>query len=190
VICYNAILPEIELPNGIKVPLDLVNLRLRLELCAAQHGYHSCWEPAREINHGIEDYLKGEYPDPTVTLAELYQLTAKALFGLGYPDLASRFAAIGSPKPAVIDLDDLADRAGASFELSFFPSLKRELEQAVETGGHSIHLRNMRDGVKRLLCAKRWSPRCRGLNEQIVEIVEQVLQNAGSPHVQVAMTPH
>ncbi len=196
-IVLSDILPQIQLPNGALTDFELVALSTRIERVACRHGLPSPWPAATEIADGVEDYLRCEYPEPTIRLEEIAALTAKALFSLGFPDLARHFARQTMPDPVVIDLSHLAGLSGELGHLTFFPTLRRELETALgdrETGKGfagqqpAIHLRGMRAAVKHLISAKRWSPRCEGLNAEIVETVQEILRQSGTTGARVAMT--
>ena len=67
------------------------------------------------------------------------------------------------------DLRLLACESGKGFELFFFPRLRDELRQQLLQGPEVLHFRGLRSCVKQLTGARRWSPRCQTLQDQIVE---------------------
>jgi hypothetical protein len=67
------------------------------------------------------------------------------------------------------DLRLLACESGKGFELFFFPRLRDELRQQLLQDPQILHFRGLRSCVKQLTGARRWSPRCQTLQDQIVE---------------------
>jgi hypothetical protein len=72
------------------------------------------------------------------------------------------------------DLRRLADESGRA-ELLFFPRLRDELRAQLQRTPHQLHFCGLRDCVKHLVGARRWSPRCRALRDQIVEYLRDCL---------------
>ena len=69
------------------------------------------------------------------------------------------------------DLRLLACESGKGFELFFFPRLRDELRQQLSQDPEVLHFRGLRSCVKQLTGARRWSPRCQTLQDQIVEFL-------------------
>jgi hypothetical protein len=67
------------------------------------------------------------------------------------------------------DLRLLACESGKGFELFFFPRLRDELRAQLLQDPEVLHFRGLRSCVKQLTGARRWSPRCQTLQDQIVE---------------------
>jgi hypothetical protein len=69
------------------------------------------------------------------------------------------------------DLRQLACDSGKGFELFFFPKLRDELRQQLLRDPALLHFGGLRSCVKQLTGARRWSPRCQTLHDQIVEFL-------------------
>ena len=69
------------------------------------------------------------------------------------------------------DLRSLACESGKGFELFFFPRLRDEMRQQLLLDPEVLHFRGLRSCVKQLTGARRWSPRCQTLQDQIVEFL-------------------
>jgi hypothetical protein len=71
-------------------------------------------------------------------------------------------------------------RAG---ELAFFPRLRVAVQAQFQLTPGFVRFHGLRDCVKSLLGAERWSPRCDYLRDQIVEFLRRTLskETAGDP---------
>jgi hypothetical protein len=70
------------------------------------------------------------------------------------------------------NLKDLASSAASEgFELLFFPQLRQELKRNLDQSPHVLRFHNLRDCVKQLAGARRWSRRCQKLHDQIVDFL-------------------
>jgi hypothetical protein len=78
------------------------------------------------------------------------------------------------------DLRLLACESGKGFELFFFPRLRDELRQQLLLDPQVLHFRGLRSCVKQLTGARRWSPRCQTLQDQIVEFLRNCFTTEAS----------
>lgn len=87
-----------------------------------------------------------------------------------------------TPEPRVLksDLRTLACESGKGFELFFFPRLRDELRQQLLQDPEVLHFRGLRSCVKQLTGARRWSPRCQTLQDQIVEFLRNCFTSEAS----------
>jgi hypothetical protein len=138
---------------------------------------------AEFIQHAADavfHYFKHELQRQTVTLGEFSVALEKVLGGFALTARATR-----QPAPAaevlVSDLCRLAQEAEGSCELLFFPRLRDELHHQILQGLKVLRFRRLRDCVKQLAGARRWSPRCQGLKEQIVSYMRQCLIAESNP---------
>jgi len=119
-------------------------------------------------------YFKSELDRETVTVGEFSLALEKVLCHLGYPIHAGE-----SARPA--DLGLLAREAGGSLELFFFPRLRHELRLQLRQSPRVLHFRGLRGCAKQLAGARRWSPRCEQIQDQIVEFLRGCLTAEPAP---------
>jgi hypothetical protein len=137
-------------------------------------------------------YFRVEQGRQSVTVAEFSAALETALSSLGIALKPELFpSAVGSSAAGALSLpksftrpvveSDLSVLAGEGGELFFFPRLRNELRSRL--GGSPLVLRfhGLRACVRHLTGAKRWTPQCRALNDQIVEYLRTcfVHENAG-----------
>lgn len=127
-------------------------------------------------------YFKHDLGRVTVTVGEFAGALEKVLrgFGLEADDEASQSTEPGDlredrkpgdPRVLKTDLRRLACESGKGCELFFFPRLRDELRQQLLQYPHVLHFGGLRSCVKQLTGARRWSPRCQTLHDQIVEFL-------------------
>jgi hypothetical protein len=116
---------------------------------------------------GVLHYFRHELGLEEVDLADFAQALVKALRVLGYKVTAVHPAA---PESLVTDSDlrQLACTAGKGYELVFFQGLRDELQRRLASAPRVVRFSGLRGCVKQLLGARRWSPRCQALSDQIV----------------------
>ena len=73
------------------------------------------------------------------------------------------------------DLRLLARETDAGCELEFYPKLRNALRGQLQRSPKLVRFRGLRGCVKRLAGARRWSPRCEFVREQILEYLRQCL---------------
>jgi hypothetical protein len=80
-----------------------------------------------------------------------------------------------TPESAVVesDLGRLAIETSAGCELMFFPRLRDELRQHLRKNPQMLRFSGLRACVKQIAGAKRWTSRCRALEEQIVSYLRE-----------------
>lgn len=129
-------------------------------------------------------YFKNDLGRVTVTVGEFAGALEKVLrgFGLqseadeqngehveGHLDEPAEEQTAAARRVLKCDLRLLACESGKGFELFFFPRLRDELRQQLLQDPEILHFRGLRSCVKQLTGARRWSPRCQTLQDQIVE---------------------
>jgi hypothetical protein len=119
-------------------------------------------------------YFKHDLERQTVTLGEFAEALEKVLGGLGFQvhsaDTTNAVTATGDA-----DLKRLARESGHGCELVFYPRLRDALREQLRQSPAMIRFHGLRGCVKHLAGARRWSPRCESLQEQIVEYLRQCL---------------
>jgi hypothetical protein len=135
-------------------------------------------------------YFKHDLGRITVTVGEFAGALEKVLRGFGLKtEPVEQSPAEPSPaepasaEPRVLksDLRRLACESGKGCELFFFPLLRDEMRQQLLHGPQVLHFRGLRSCVKQLTGARRWSPRCQTLQDQIVEFLRNCFTAEASP---------
>ncbi len=117
-------------------------------------------------------YFKFELDRESVTIGEFSLALEKVLLHLGYT-IHTGVSADEAVSQA--DLGSLAREAGDSLELFFFPRLRDELHLRLRKAPRVLHFRGLRGCAKQLAGARRWSPRCEQIQDQIVEFLRQCM---------------
>lgn len=120
-------------------------------------------------------YFKCDLERSVVSVDEFAAALVKVLRGFG---LDAQQAKERSQKPLKIadaDLRGLAFDSGKGFELLFFSRLRSELRCKLGESPQVIRFQGLRSCVKQLTGARRWSPRCQDLSEQIVDYLRTCL---------------
>lgn len=130
-------------------------------------------------------YFKHELRRQIVTTGEFSGALEKVLRSFSLSSLSSA----GAKRELVVlesDLRRLAVESGKGSELFFFPRLRDELRAKLHQSPQLVRFRGLRTCVKQLAGAQRWSPRCRILENQIVEYLRGCL-TAEDPHTRCAL---
>jgi hypothetical protein len=123
---------------------------------------------------GVLSYFRNDLGRESVTVGEFTQALARALRGLGLEVISDLPAAATSR--AELDLRRLACDSGKGYELVFFAKLRAALHEQLRTAPGELHLTGLRSCVKQLTSSRRWCPRCRRLNDQIVAFLRRCLR--------------
>ena len=121
--------------------------------------------------NAVFHYFKHELGYQTVTVGEFAAALEKVLGGF---NLDQRGTVERAKLIRESDLCVLARDCGGG-ELVFFPRLREELRVHLLADSRVIRFRGLRDCVKQLSGARRWSARCQILQEQIVEYLRKCL---------------
>jgi hypothetical protein len=119
-------------------------------------------------------YFKHELGQDTVSVVEFAGALEKVLRGLGCTVRSSE-PMESSVEHVEADLAQLANESDGGCELAFFPKLRGALRTQLKTSPRLVRFRGLRGCVKQLAGARRWSPRCESLQDQIVEYLRQCL---------------
>jgi hypothetical protein len=129
-------------------------------------------EVADHAAKAVFHYFKSELGRQSVTTEEFAEAMQKVLRGL-------KIGADAEPEPggtrSVIesDLCELAREAGDGGELMFFPKLRNELRQHLQQCPSVLRYRGLRACVKHIAGTRRWTSRCRALEEQIIGFLRE-----------------
>lgn len=122
--------------------------------------------------NAVFHYFKHELGYQTVTVGEFAAALEKVLQGL---NLGERGNLERAKLIRESDLAALARECGVGGELVFFPRLRAQLGAHLTAGCRVIRFRGLRDCVKQLFGARRWSIKCQMMQEQIVEYMRKSL---------------
>jgi hypothetical protein len=132
-------------------------------------------EFVRHAAHAVFHYFKSEMGRQSVSISEFAEALEKVLRGFkrSAPQAADPTSA--APQVPESDLSRLACESGQGCELFFFPSLRDELRRQLSQSPRVLRFHGLRSCVKQLVGARRWTPRCRSLEDRIVEFLRQCL---------------
>jgi hypothetical protein len=119
-------------------------------------------------------YFRNELGRDSVTIAEFSLALEKVLRGFKL-DAAESPTKDAQPRLAKSDLCRLVVESGRGCELFFFPRLRDELRAQLGESPQLLCFQGIRSCVKLLVGARRWSPRCQELHDQIVEFLRSCM---------------
>jgi hypothetical protein len=129
-------------------------------------------------------YFRHELGKTSVTLGEFTAALESALRALGLNVVCESKPEHTAPVPqawiAHSDLCVLAAQSGKCFELGFFASLRREMQNRLRQSPDMLRFFGLRGCVKQMIGARRWSPRCQRLSDHIVEYLRGCLAQENS----------
>lgn len=137
-------------------------------------------EFVKQAANAVYHYFKNELGRETVTVAEFAEAMEKALDGFEVSVMADRQPAARREHDERVvqsNLEHLAVGSDAAFELTFFPRLRDQLRSHLSGAPRVVRFSGLRNCVKQLTGAKRWSPRCRALEGQIVAYMRECLHS-------------
>jgi hypothetical protein len=126
--------------------------------------------------NAVFHYFKHELGCQTVTLGEFAAALEKVLDGF---NLRARGTVERAKLVRQSDLSALARDCGVGGELVFFPRLREQLGLHLQAGCRVIRFGGLRNCVKQLSGARRWSVKCQTMQEQIVEYLRKCLSALG-----------
>ena len=159
------------LANGENILVTAESLSIELVGNSSSAGFDP--EFIRDAASAVFHYFKADLGRDTVAVGEFSQALENVLRGFG----------LTVTRPAEIpeaDLRHLAVESGTN-ELFFFPRLRDELRAQLRQSPRQIRFRGLRGCVKHLAGSRRWSPRCRHLEEQILAYLRQCFRAETSP---------
>ena len=137
-------------------------------------------ETVRQAAAAVLHFFKHDLGRESVSISDFSRVLGEVLGSLG-------FDVRGEPEKARLevccDLREVANESGeGGFELVFFSKLRAHFRTLIERGNGVVRFEGLRDCVKYLLRAKRWSNRCQELNDQIVLYLRECLALEGAGH--------
>ena len=116
-------------------------------------------------------YFKNDLGRESVTVGEFTLALEKVLTEFQQSAATKETSRIGTQA----DLRELATETNHA-ELFFFPRLRDELRIQLQHSPGLISFRGLRGCVKQLVGARRWSSRCRKMENQILEFLRNCVQ--------------
>ena len=166
-----------EFATGESVPYsaDMVSVELARDTA---EGFDS--EFVGHAANAVFHYFKHELGRQTVSVGEFAGALEKLLCGFA---ATARLSTDTDSRPRLLesDLHRLARESGRGCELLFFARLRAELQRHLRQAPRVLRFRGLRGCVKQLTGARRWSLRCRNLEEEIVAYLRQCLSAESAP---------
>lgn len=78
----------------------------------------------------------------------------------------------------IVNLQEIAEEAGSGYELFFFERLRHIVYKNLKRRPKLLYIHGLRSCVKQLVGARKWSPQCQRLSEDIVYFVRNQFQSA------------
>jgi hypothetical protein len=147
-------------------------LHAAITRAADKAGYPSWWL-TDHITESIAFYLRLRNDEPVVPFDQLSQTVRYVLNVIGYKEIIPHFSP--APPPIAFSLLEIAEAAGAGYELAFFDGLEKRINALVDTGTDSLQLVGLQQCVKHLRGAKMWTRACDTLREEVVCFVREKL---------------
>ena len=170
--------PYLRCDSGQLFEFDRDWLHAAITRAASEAGYPSWWL-TDHVTESIAFYLRLRNDEPAVAFSQLSQTVRYVLKVIGYKEIIPHFAP--SPPPISISLVDIAEEAGAGYELAFFDLLEKRINALLETHVDNLKLCSLHACVKHLRGVKAWSRTCDALRTEIVCFIREKLASAGLP---------
>jgi hypothetical protein len=158
-----------ELASGESIPFSSEMISIEL---VGDAGEQFDPEVIQHAAAAVFHYFRHEQARATVTVAEFAEALERVLRGLGLHVRPAETEIVPAPGT---DLRALARESGDARELVFFPRLRREVRSQLAASPRMVRFRGLRGCVKQLAGARRWSPRCDHLREQILGYLRECL---------------
>ena len=161
-----------QLADGQSVPFSAEMLSIELE-----QGTEQWFDPefVRHAATAVFHYFRQELGRQTVTVGEFAGALEKVL--RGFKQGRTGTVPVGTERSVLeSDLGRLARESGEGCELFFFPRLRDELREQLQRGPRLVRFHGLRGCVKQLVGTRRWTVRCRRLEEQIVAYLRECLR--------------
>jgi hypothetical protein len=129
-------------------------------------------EFVRQAAHAVFHYFQIDLGRQTVSVGEFAEALERVLRGFT-PPAPQPAAQTSPPSHFESDLNRLASESGQGCELFFFPSLRDELRRQLTQSPRVLRFHGLRSCVKQLIGTRRWTRRCRHLEDRIVEFLRQ-----------------
>ena len=158
-------LPMVRFADGKTAPYERAWLQRSLTIAARKAGYPQWWL-AEHVAASVTEFLRTQRDATVLTVDALTRSVQQVLQVIGYAEVGRHFEAC---RPVVkISLVEIAQAAGAGYELAFFDLLGRRLDEVLENEGGCFELYGLLRCVRMLRGRKTWSRDCETLRDEIV----------------------
>ncbi len=162
-----------ETSNGEAIPCSAQDVTVEL-LGDAAHEL----EPmlVTEAAEAVLYHFKVDLNKTSVSVGEFTLALERILRGFGFKVVAADDEdEVADDDAAETNLHDLAHQAGEGLEMVFFCTLRDPIHADLHGIPELLRVKGLREAVKKLTCAKQWSPRCQKLNDQIVDYLRHIV---------------
>lgn len=164
-----------QLSSGESVPFSASSICVEL---VGSIGDSLAPEIVHHATAAVFHYYKHELRRESLTVAEFASALQKVLKGFGF-DIEPADAPETPAALAGEDLNQLVLEDGG--ELLFYAQLRDALRRQLDQSPRFVRFHGLRGCVKRLAGARRWSPRCNQLRDQIVDYLRGCLTAEEEP---------
>jgi hypothetical protein len=147
-------------------------LRAAITRAADQAGYPRWWL-TDHVTESIAFYLRLRNDETVVPFDQLSQTVRYVLKVIGYKEIVPYFAP--SPPPVSFSLLEVAQEAGAGYELAFFDGLEKRIQALVQARANTLQLWDLQACVKHLRGTKMWTRLCDTLSEEVICFIRERL---------------
>ncbi len=161
-----------ETSDGEAIPCSAQDVTVEL-LGDAAHELepHMVTEAAEAVLY----HFKVDLGRASVSVGEFTMALEVILRGFGFKVMATTGDEENEPDAAETNLHDLAHQAGEGLEMVFFCTLRDQIHADLHGKPQLLRVKGLRDAVRKLTGAKKWSPRCQKLNDQIVDYLRHIV---------------
>jgi hypothetical protein len=171
------------LPNGEKLPLLAHSVAINLCQENTADGGMESWQ-IEEMAEALIYHLRVDLKRDTIPLEEFAAALSKLTAICGGNDAALQASIV----PAT-DLYELAQATGGGFELGFFQSVERAIQEFRQRNTRLVRFVRLHSCVKLLVGAKNWGKSCQRVNDDIVSFIRsRMLQDAEKAPVVFAVS--
>ena len=159
--------PILAIANYQLVNYDMDWIKTALDR-ASQITFGSNFPLAQEMLTGLEHYLKHEYAYETLKIEDLFSKINQFLVQIGMDKISQNLELLSPPLSI-----DLLRHAQGCFELGFFETLRKEITHLRQRGVEDLFFYHLEEAVRSLNNARRWSPSCKKLSQEIQGFISQ-----------------
>lgn len=162
--------PYLRCDSGQLFEFDRNWLHAAIKRAADQAGYPSWWL-TEHVTESIAFYLRLRNDEPVVAFSQLSQTVRYVLKVIGYKEIVPYFVPV--PPPISFSLLQVAEEAGAGYELAFFDCLEKRITTLIGTGTDCLHIGELQLCVKHLRGAKAWTRACDTLRDEVICFIRE-----------------
>jgi hypothetical protein len=135
-------------------------------------------ELVQEAIQAVSYYFRNDLHKNSVTITEFTNTLQTVFRGLGLA--AETTADCFSSRVMESNLCAVAEAAGWTLELWFYPRLREELRRQITRSPHVLRFTSLQECARRLAGVKRWNKRCTEISDQINRFIRDCLVRESS----------